>query len=170
MKVSLIAAVANNRVIGKNNELIWHLPSDMRFFKHITKGHHVLMGRRNYDSIPQKYRPLPARKNVVITHQAQFKAPGCDVVNSIEAGLEIARNNGEKEAFIIGGGMIYQLALDRQLIDRMYLTQLDKAYEGDIFFPEWNKKEWKTNVTRRFEADAQHETGFTIFVLDRIAV
>ena len=91
MKVSLIVAVSENGVIGKDNDLIWHLPKDMRFFKETTMGHHVIMGRKNFESIPHKYRPLPDRTNVVITRQSDYKAEGCVVVNSVEAALEIAK-------------------------------------------------------------------------------
>ena len=97
MKVSLIVAVSENGVIGKDNDLIWHLPKDMKFFKDTTMGHHVIMGRKNFESIPHKYRPLPNRTNVVITRQTDYKAEGCVVVNSVEAALEIAKNNGENE-------------------------------------------------------------------------
>ena len=97
MKVSLIVAVSENGVIGKDNDLIWNLPNDMRLFKETTMGHHVIMGRKNFESIPHKYRPLPNRTNVVITRQTDYKAKGCVVVNSVEAALEIAKNNGENE-------------------------------------------------------------------------
>ena len=112
MKVSLIAAVSRNNVIGKNNNLIWHLPKDMKFFKDTTQGHHVIMGRKNFESIPHKYSPLPNRTNIIITRQNNYLAKGCIVVNSIKEALEIAKQKGEKEAFIIGGGEIYKLALE----------------------------------------------------------
>ena len=100
MGVSLIVAVAENGVIGKDNDLIWHLPKDMRFFKETTLGHHVIMGRKNFESIPHKYRPLPKRTNVVITRQSGYKAEGSIVVDSIESALNIARKNGDTEPFI----------------------------------------------------------------------
>jgi len=167
MTVSMIAAVAANKVIGKDNDLIWHLPLDMKFFKDSTKGHHVLMGRRNYESIPEKYRPLPGRPNIVITRQTDYHAPGAIVVNSIEEGLEIARKNGEEEAFIIGGGMIYAMALEKDLADMMYLTVLDKEYEGDTWFPEVKGDDWVITDEIRFDADEKHETGFVITTLVR---
>ena len=104
MKVSLIVAVAENGVIGKDNDLIWHLPKDMQFFKETTTGHHVIMGRKNFESIPHKYRPLPNRTNIVITKQSDYKAEGCIVVNSVEEALKVAKSNGDNEVFIIGGG------------------------------------------------------------------
>src|SRR6188768_2605744 len=111
MIISLIAARTHNNVIGKNNDLPWHLPDDMKYFMQTTKGHHAIMGRKNYDSIPEKFKPLPNRTNIVVTHQPSFKAPGCIVVNSLERGLEIARSNGECEAFVIGGAEIYRLSI-----------------------------------------------------------
>src|SRR6478609_4764335 len=97
MIISLIAARTQNSVIGKNNDLPWHLPDDMKYFMETTKGHHVIMGRKNYDSIPEKFKPLPNRTNIVVTRQSDFHAPGCIVVNSLEKALEIAQNNGEVE-------------------------------------------------------------------------
>ena len=130
MKVSLIVAVAENGVIGKDNDLIWHLPKDMRFFKETTMGHHVIMGRKNFESIPHKYRPLPDRTNIVITRQSEYKAEGCVVVNSIEAALEVAKQNGDHEPFIIGGGQIYKITLENNLVDRIYLTKIYHAFDG----------------------------------------
>jgi len=115
MIISLIAAVSENHVIGKNNGLPWHLPDDMKFFMQTTKGHHIIMGRKNYDSIPDKFRPLPNRTNIVVTRQPSFRAPGCIVVNSLERGLEIAQHNGEPEVFVIGGYDIYKLVLPKPI-------------------------------------------------------
>ena len=100
MKISLIVAAAENGVIGKDNDLIWNLPKDMRFFKETTLNHHVIMGRKNFESIPHKYRPLPNRTNIIVTRQPNYKAGGCIVVNSVEASLEIAKQNGDNEPFI----------------------------------------------------------------------
>ena len=106
MKVSLIVAVAENNVIGKDNNLVWHLPKDMKFFKETTKGHHVIMGRRNFESIPHKYSPLPKRTNIVITRQAHYKAKGCIVVESIERALQVAKENQDKEG-------VYNMTCDK---------------------------------------------------------
>ena len=168
MRVSIIAAVAKNLVIGKDNDLIWQLPKDMKFFKDTTKGHHVIMGRRNYLSIPEKYRPLPGRPNIVVTRNRSFEADGADVVYSVEAGLALAKAAGEEEAFIIGGGMIYDYALKHGLVDRMYLTKIDKAYEGDTYFPVVQEEGWQTIEEERFEIDDAHESGFTIYTMDKL--
>ena len=103
MVVSLIVAVSENKVIGKDNDLVWHLPTDMKFFKDTTKEHFVIMGRRNYESIPHKYCPLPNRTNVIVTRQDDYKAEGCLVVNSVEEAIELAQKAGDKEPFVIGG-------------------------------------------------------------------
>lgn len=163
----MIAAVAANKVIGKDNDLIWHLPIDLKFFKNTTEHHHVIMGRRNFESIPEKYRPLPNRTNVVVTRQSDYVAEGCIVVNSVEEGLRVAKENGDDEAFIIGGGMIYAYSLDKGLADKLYLTILDKEYEGDTWFPEVPASDWVITDETRFEADDKHETGFTITTLVR---
>src|SRR5687768_2666282 len=121
MVISMIAALSRNRAIGKNNDLPWKLPDDMKYFMQKTSKHHAIMGRRNYDSLPEKFKPLPNRTNIVVTHQVNFQAPGCIVVNSIEKGLAIAKENGEPEAFIIGGAKIYKLGFP--YATRLYLTE-----------------------------------------------
>jgi dihydrofolate reductase len=167
MKVSLIVAVSENGVIGKDNDLIWHLPNDMRFFKETTMGHHVIMGRKNFESIPHKYRPLPNRTNVIITRQSDYKAEGCVVVNSVEAALEIAKNNGENEPFIIGGGQIYKLVLEAKMIDKIYLTKVHHSFDGDTFFPELNS-EWKEVSKVENKADEKHAHDYCFLTFEKI--
>ena len=166
MKVSLIVAVAENGVIGKDNDLIWHLPKDMRFFKETTMGHHVIMGRKNFESIPHKYRPLPDRTNIVITRQSEYKAEGCIVVDSVEAALEIAKNNGDIEPFIIGGGQIYRIALEENLVDKIYLTKVHHSFEGDTFFPELSS-DWKEINKTENKADEKHKYNYDFITLER---
>ena len=141
MSISLIVAVAENNVIGKNNSLIWHLPADMKFFKEKTTGHCVITGRKNYESIPEKYRPLPNRTNIIITHQKNYTAPGAVVVGSIKDAIEKAEQTGDKEIFIIGGAEIFKQTL--HLADKIYYTKIYHAFEGDTFFPPLNDSEWK---------------------------
>ena len=166
MKVSLIVAASKNGVIGKDNDLIWHLPKDMRFFKDTTMGHHVIMGRKNFESIPHKFRPLPNRTNMVITRQTAYKADGCMVVSSIEEALQIAKHNGEDEAFIIGGGQIYKLALQANLVDKIYLTKVHHSFEGDTFFPALNK-DWKEISRIQNQADEKHLYNFDFITLEK---
>jgi len=166
MKISLIVAVSENGVIGKDNDLIWHLPKDMQFFKKITIGHHVIMGRRNFESIPHKYRPLPNRTNIIITRQSEYKAEGCIVVNSVETALEIAKNNGDIEPFIIGGGQIYRIAIEKNLVDKIYLTKIHHSFKGDTFFPELSSNWRETNKTEN-KADDKHKYNYDFITLER---
>lgn len=165
MKVSAIAAVSKNGVIGRNNDLPWKLPDDMRFFMETTKGHHVVMGRKNYDSLKGKFKPLPERTNVIITRQKDFKAPGCFVVHEISESLEIARKNGEQECFIIGGAEIYALAMP--FTNRLYLTEIDAIVEGDTFFPSVDRSEWKETARKHHAADDRHAFAFDFVTYDK---
>ena len=165
MIVSLIAAMAENRVIGRNNDLPWKLPDDMKFFMQTTKGHHVIMGRKNYDSLDEKFKPLPNRTNIVVTRQKQFNAPGCSVVNSIEKALEIAKTNNEPEAFVIGGAEIYSLALQRA--DKIYLTEIHATVQGDTFFPDFDKTVWKETERRPHSKDDKHIYTFDFVTYQR---
>lgn len=138
-RVSLVAAIgATTRAIGKENKLVWHLPEDLKYFKTLTTGHAVIMGRKTYESIG---KPLPNRTNIVVTRTATYKAEGCKVVTSLEDALKYARaltNSGASEVFVIGGADIYTQALP--LADRLYLTLVDDPGEGaDVFFPEYEK-------------------------------
>ncbi len=138
--ISIIVAVAENNVIGKDNSLIWHLPADMKYFKEKTNGHCVITGRKNYESIPEKFRPLPNRTNIVITRQANYSAQGAIVVSSIEEAIEKAKQTGDQEIFIIGGSEIYKQFL--RYMDKIYLTKIYHNFEGDSFFPNLNPDEW----------------------------
>ena len=166
MKVSLIVAVSQNGVIGKDNDLIWHLPKDMKFFKDTTLGHHVIMGRKNFESIPHKYSPLPNRTNVVITRQSNYKAEGCIVVESIEKALQIAEENGDQEPFIIGGGQIYKIAIENKLIDKVYLTKIYHSFDGDTFFPELDS-EWQESGRIDCLADDKHAYNYSFLTFEK---
>lgn len=166
MKVSLIVAVSENKVIGKDNNLVWHLPNDMKFFKDTTKNHFVIMGRRNFESIPHKYRPLPNRTNVVVSRQENLKAEGCLVVNSIEEAIELAKNAMDNEPFIIGGGQIYKYVLDNKLVDRVYLTRVHTEIEGDTFFDDLDEN-WKLVHEEYHSKDDRHPFSFTFMTFER---
>ncbi len=166
MIISLIAALTHNRVIGKDNDLPWHLPDDMKYFMQTTKGHHVVMGRKNYDSIPEKFRPLPNRTNIVVTRQKDLKLPGCLVVNALEEAVAIARNAGESELFIIGGSTIYRLGLP--FADRLYLTEIDAELDGDTHFPAFNRNDWKEVSRKHHPADDRHAFPFDFVIYDPI--
>lgn len=168
MKVSLIAAVAANGAIGRDNDLIWHLPDDMKFFKETTRGHHVIMGRKNWESIPHNYRPLPGRPNIVVSRNSEYEVVDAELVQTIEAGLEIARKNGEDEAFVIGGGQIYRMALNKDLVDHMYITHVNHDFEADVFFPEFDASEWSEHEMDTHPIDERHKHSFRIVRYDRV--
>ncbi|RMG82437.1 MAG: dihydrofolate reductase, partial [Bacteroidetes bacterium] len=138
MIISTIVATAKNNVIGKDNQIPWYLPADLRYFKKMTLNHHIIMGRNCYESIG---RPLPKRTNIIVTRNPFFIASGCLIAHSVEEALELARENGEAEAFIIGGGQIYEQS--RHLWDKIYLTEVDVEVEGDVFFPEIDPAQWE---------------------------
>jgi len=148
MKISMIAAMSKNRVIGKAGKLPWHLPEDLKYFKDKTRGHPVVMGRKTFDSLGCK--PLPGRKNMVVTRQPAFSAPGVDAFGSLEAALkalELEYGATEEEIFIIGGGELYTAGL--QFADLIYLTEIDCEVEGgDAFFPHFALDQFK-EITRR---------------------
>ena len=140
MKVALIAAVARNGVIGHANDLVWKLPEDMAFFKRTTMGNPVIMGRKTWESIPARFRPLPGRANIVVTRQAGWQADGAQVAHGFEEALElalesVAANPHGLRAFVIGGAELYALALPHA--DELVLTEIDRDFEGDARFPEW---------------------------------
>ena len=165
MTVSLIAALTQNHVIGKSNGLPWHLPDDMKYFMQTTKLHHVIMGRKNYDSIPEKFRPLPNRINIVVTRQKHFNALDCQVVHSLEEGLAIAKKAEEKEVFIIGGSEIYQAGMP--MTQRMYLTEIQTTVPGDTYFPDFDRTQWNEVFRKPHPADARHAYAFDFVVYER---
>ncbi|MFY0608337.1 MAG: dihydrofolate reductase [Cyclobacteriaceae bacterium] len=166
MKISMIAAMGTNRCIGKDNDIPWHLPDDFQFFKNTTEQHHVIMGRRNFESLPHKFRPLPNRPNVVITRQEHFDAEGAQVTNSLEDALTIASQANETEAFIIGGGEIYQMGLE--VAETIYLTEIDGSFDGDTFFPEFDKTIWKEVSRKHHPVDPKHKFSFDFVTYSRV--
>lgn len=157
---SIIVAVASNRAIGKNNRLIWRLPDDMKFFVKKTMGHHVIMGRKNYDSIPPAFRPFKGRPNIILTRDEQYDAPGCTKFDTIESSLDYCVEQNEDEAFIIGGGQIYKDCLDLNLVDKMYITEINQAFEGDVLFPEFDKDKWQEVERIHHGMDDKHPHSF----------
>jgi dihydrofolate reductase len=146
MTISVIVAMTADRVIGRDNTLPWRLPADLRRFKRLTLGRHLVVGRKTWESIG---RPLPGRKMVVVTRQRGFRADGVEVVHSVDDALAVARENGEDEVFIAGGEEIYRQTLARA--HRLYLTLVHATVEGDAFFPEYDAAAW-TEVEREDRA------------------
>jgi dihydrofolate reductase len=162
MKVSLIVAVDEQFGIGKNNDLMWHLPSDMRFFKETTTGHIVVMGRKNYESIPERFRPLPNRENVVLSRWEDFQAPNCKIFSSLQACLERYADETERTVFIIGGGQIYREALDMNCVSELFITQVHHTYDADVFFPKIDFSSWEKTILLEHLVDDKHPVPFTI--------
>ena len=135
MRVALVAAVAGNGVIGREGSIPWHLPEDLKRFRKLTTGHAVVMGRRTWDSLPDRFRPLPGRRNVVVTRNPDWRAEGAERAGSLEEALALLA--GEERVFVIGGGELYAAALP--LADELLLTELDVEAEGDTSFPDWDR-------------------------------
>lgn len=161
---SFIVACAENRAIGKDNQLIWHMPNDLKFFKTTTSGHYVLMGRKSYESMG---KPLPNRLNVIITRNKEYAVEGALVVHSLEEALKLAAEQQQQEVFILGGGEIYRQALDKKLVDRIYLTEIKESFEADTFFPELDKSKWKETQREEFQADHLNPHDYAFVTLER---
>ncbi len=167
MEVSIIVAVDKNNCIGKGNEIPWHLPADLKYFKEVTTPNHVIMGRKCFESIPEKFRPLPNRVNIVITRQEHYKAKGAIVVHSLEEAFVIAEMNGEEEAFVIGGGEIYKLAMSKA--SALYVTRVETEVEdGEIYFPEIDFANWQLVFSDKHQKDEKNKFDYTFEIYDRI--
>jgi dihydrofolate reductase len=162
MTISIIVAVAENQVIGFDNHLLWHISEDLKRFKCLTLGHHVIMGRKTYESVG---KPLPGRINIVISRQENLAIEGCLVAKSLEEALELAKQ--DSELFIIGGGDIYKQALP--IADKIYFTRVHAGFPGDTFFPELNLSEWATESVTKGKPANDDGLGYTFinFVRDR---
>lgn len=166
MRLALIAAVADNGVVGRDNKMPWHLPEDLKYFKRITLGKPVVMGRKTWDSIG---RPLPGRTNIVISRQADLKLEGASVVADLPAALSLAKSiavaDGSDELMVIGGSEIYALALP--LAQRLYLTEVHAQVAGDALFPVWNREEWGESSRQRHSASDTNPYDYSFVVYDR---
>lgn len=160
MIVSAVVAISSNHAIGKNNELLWHLPADLKHFKQITSGHTVIMGRKTYDSIG---RPLPNRRNIIITRKTDLQIPGVEVTNSVDEALQLCAQ--EAEVFIIGGAEIYKSALP--LTNRIYLTTVQATYDADAYFPEIDRNEWAETEIEAHAPDEKNKLAYTFSTLSR---
>ncbi len=162
MTVSIIVAVSQNDVIGKDNQLPWHLPADMKYFKETTTGHHIIMGRKTYEALG---KPLPNRTNIIITRQTDFTVSGCVVVNDLQSALDYAKNQGETECFIIGGGDIFIQAM--VWTERLYITRIAHEFDGDTFFPHLETNDWKLVKEERHMPDPKNRYPYVFLVYDR---
>lgn len=157
--ISFIFAMDRNRVIGKDNQLPWHLPNDLKFFKETTRGHTVIMGRKTYESIG---RPLPDRRNIVLTTQQGYAAPGCEVVHAVE---ELELHAGD-EQFVIGGAEIFKALMP--IADRLYVTHIDAEFEGDAFYPVIDPAEWQAVSKTEGVVDEKNKHPHAFVVYERV--
>ena len=161
MSFSIIVAVAENNVIGKDNKLLWHLPADLKFFKQTTLNHTMIMGRKTFDSIG---KALPGRKTIVVTRQTDFAVENVTVAHSLKKAMELCKE--ETETFITGGAEIYKQSMP--FVNKIYLTRLHQNFEGDTFFPEINAADFKLTSNQKFEPDEKNKIPFSIMVYERI--
>ena len=160
--VTIIAAIAANNALGKDNQLIWHLPADLKRFKKTTLNHAVIMGRKTYESLG---KPLPNRTNILITRDKNYKAEGCLVVNSLNEALKVAAEVDENP-FILGGAEIYKQAMP--LTDKLDITFVHHQFDADVFFPEIDKTIWKETSRENFEADENNKYDYSFVTFERI--
>lgn len=165
MKISMIVARAQNGAIGKNNEMIWHLPDDMQYFKDQTRNHHILMGRKNFDSLPKVFRPLKHRVNLVVTRNKDWQYDGTQVFHDVESAIDYARSNNEEELFVIGGGEIYKLCLP--YADQLYFTEVYAEFEADAYFPEVDLSQWEEVSRKKHATDEKHQYAFDYVIYQR---
>ena len=158
MEIISIVAIGKNYVIGKNNQMLWHLPNDFKFFKAETTGHFIIMGRKTFESFP---KPLPNRTHIVLTQQKGYQVPeGVIVVDNLENAIEYAKQQQQERVFVIGGGQIYTLA--QHLITDMYITYVDFETEGDAYFPKFNRNDFTSHLVQVQEVDEKHPYAFKI--------
>lgn len=161
MKISLIVAMASNRAIGLNNQMPWHLSADLQKFKQITMGLPILMGRKTYESIG---RPLPGRNNIIISRNPSYQQPGCQVFDNVDKVITACQEYNE--IFVIGGATFYQAMLPKA--DLLYLTQINKAFDADTFFPVINQQEWKEIAREDIDNDPTVDFSYSFLKLERI--
>lgn len=152
--ITIIAAVAENRALGKDNQLIWHLPADLKRFKQVTLGHHIIMGRKTFESLG---KPLPNRTTIIITRNKNYKQEGCIVVNSLPEAIEASKT--DENPYILGGAEIYKQAL--AIADKLDLTLVHHSFDADAYFPEINTAVWKETERTLYKADAKNEYDYS---------
>ncbi|CAL2059522.1 dihydrofolate reductase [Tenacibaculum sp. 190524A05c] len=154
--ITIIAAIGKNNELGKNNDLIWHLPEDLKRFKRVTSGHHILMGRNTFESIG---KPLPNRTTVIITRNNDYFKDGCLIAGSIEEAIQLAEN--DEEIFIIGGAQIYKQAIQNPSVKKLDMTIVHESFDADVFFPEIDSTIWKETAREDFKADDKNKYDYS---------
>ncbi|CAL2088833.1 dihydrofolate reductase [Tenacibaculum sp. 190524A05c] len=154
--ITIIAAIGKNNELGKDNDLIWHLPEDLKRFKRVTSGHHILMGRNTFESIG---KPLPNRTTVIITRNNDYFKDGCLIAGSIEEAIQLAEN--DEEIFIIGGAQIYKQAIQNSSVKKLDMTIVHESFDADVFFPEIDSTIWKETAREDFKADEKNKYDYS---------
>ena len=161
--ITIIAAIGANKELGKDNDLIWHLPADLKRFKKVTTGHAIIMGRNTFESIG---KPLPNRRSIIITRNPSYKKEGCEVVHSLEDAIELIHD--QDDAFIIGGAQIYNEAMEKNLVDQLDITEVHQNFDADVFFPTINLALWKEISKETFLPDDKNQYGYSFLSYKRI--
>jgi len=161
--ITVIAAIATNNALGKDNDLIWHLPADLKRFKKVTTGHYIVMGRNTFESIG---RPLPNRTTIIITRNKNYFKEGCLIANSLEQAVEMSM--GEAQVFIIGGAQIYKETIAKNLAQQLDITLVHKDFEADVYFPEIDAKIWKEVARENFKADEKNKLDYSFITYQKI--
>jgi dihydrofolate reductase len=161
--ITIIAAIAKNNALGKDNDLIWHLPADLKRFKKVTSGHHIIMGRNTFESIG---KPLPNRTTVIVTKNADYVKEGCLIANSVEQALEMAEE--DDQIFVIGGAQIYKYVMANNLADILDITLVHNEFEADVFFPEIDSDVWDCIEREDFIADEKNEYDYSFLRFKKI--
>ncbi|OBY65016.1 dihydrofolate reductase [Polaribacter vadi] len=162
--ITIIAAIAKNNALGKNNDLIWHLPADLKRFKKITTGHYIIMGRNTFESIG---KPLPNRTTIIITRNKNYFKDGCLIANSLEQALEMAKE--EEQVFVIGGAQIYNYAMEHNLVDTLDITLVHHEFDADVYFPEIDSDIWEQVEIESFTADDKNKLDYSFVRYKKIA-
>ena len=161
--ITVIAAIATNNALGKDNDLIWHLPADLKRFKKVTTGHYIIMGRNTYESIG---KPLPNRTTIIITRNKNYFKEGCLIANSLEQAIEMSKE--EAQVFIIGGAQIYKETIAKNLAQQLDITLVHKDFEADVYFPEIDAKIWKEIARENFKADEKNKLDYSFISYQKI--
>ncbi len=158
--ISFVVAIGQNNVMGKDNAIPWHIPADLKFFKKVTMGHPIVMGRKTYDSIG---KPLPGRENIIMTRNQHYAQEGCTIIHTVEELLKLEEKN--EEVCVIGGAEIFKITFPHA--DRLYLTKINHEFEGDTFFPDFDESEWKIISEEKGPKDEKNPYDYTFFIYER---
>ena len=161
--ITIIAAIGLNNELGKDNDLIWHLPADLKRFKKVTTGHAIIMGRKTFESIG---KPLPNRRSIIITRNILYKKEGCEVVHSLEDAIKLIQD--QEHAFIIGGAQIYREAIEKKLVDQLDITKVHQNFEADVFFPTLELSSWEEISEETFLPDDKNKYTYSFLSYKRI--